>query len=54
MDNSRKMWYDHIVRGIGEVGIALEWHSRGQGFESPMLHCTMGAVENRMFLTALF
>ena len=27
-----------MFRGIGEVGIALEWHSRGQGFESPMLH----------------
>ena len=24
--------------GIGEVGIASEWHSEGQGFESPMLH----------------
>ena len=24
--------------GYGEVGIALEWHSRGQGFESPYLH----------------
>ena len=25
-------------RGISSVGRALEWHSRGQGFESPILH----------------
>ena len=24
--------------GISSVGRALEWHSRGQGFESPILH----------------
>ena len=24
--------------GIGAVGSAFEWHSKGQGFESPMLH----------------
>ena len=29
----------HIVfRGYSSVGRALEWHSRGQGFESPYLH----------------
>ena len=26
------------LRGISSVGRALEWHSRGQGFESPILH----------------
>lgn len=35
---SLSMSYNECVGGIGEVGIALEWHSRGQGFESPMLH----------------
>ena len=30
---------DEIVRrGISSAGRALEWHSRGQGFESPILH----------------
>ncbi len=24
--------------GISSVGRALEWHSRGQGFDSPILH----------------
>ena len=26
------------IRGYSSVGRALEWHSRGQGFESPYLH----------------
>jgi hypothetical protein len=30
------------IRGCSSVGRALEWHSRGQGFESPQLHT--GAV----------
>ncbi len=25
-------------RGISSVGRAFEWHSKGQGFESPILH----------------
>ena len=25
-------------RGHGAVGSAFEWHSKGQGFESPWLH----------------
>ena len=25
-------------RGISAVGSAFEWHSKGQGFDSPMLH----------------
>lgn len=37
MYNDTRVEQKHF-RGIGEVGIALEWHSRGQGFESPMLH----------------
>jgi hypothetical protein len=27
-----------MVRGCGAVGSASEWHSEGQGFESPQLH----------------
>ena len=38
----RKPIFHEISRGIGEVGIALEWHSRGQGFESPMLQKYLG------------
>ena len=30
--------------GIGEVGIALDWQSRGQGFESPILHQTKTVI----------
>ncbi len=32
------MYYYLIVWGYSSVGRALEWHSRGQGFESPYLH----------------
>lgn len=32
--------------GIGEVGIALDWQSRGQGFESPILH----QIKNTAFM----
>lgn len=28
----------HATRGYGAVGSASEWHSEGQGFESPYLH----------------
>ena len=28
------------IRGYSSVGRALEWHSRGQGFDSPYLHQT--------------
>ena len=28
------------MRGISAVGSAFEWHSKGQGFDSPMLHHT--------------
>src|SRR5687768_4034967 len=31
---SRSQW----CRGCSSVGRALEWHSRGQGFDSPHLH----------------
>ncbi len=27
--------------GISSVGRAFEWHSKGQGFDSPILHHTM-------------
>jgi hypothetical protein len=30
--------------GYSSVGRALEWHSRGQGFDSPYLHQTEGEV----------
>ena len=30
--------YSHAGRGHSSVGRALEWHSRGQGFDSPWLH----------------
>ena len=29
---------DNNFRGCGEVGIASDWQSEGQGFESPHLH----------------
>ena len=32
------LWYDIFVRGISAVGSAFEWHSKGRGFESHMLH----------------
>ncbi len=36
------MWYFSnrfcVMRGIGEAGIALDWQSRDQEFEPPMLH----------------
>jgi hypothetical protein len=33
------IFYDiNPVRGHSSVGRALEWHSRGQGFDSPWLH----------------
>lgn len=28
----------HVARGCGAAGSALDWQSRGQGFESPQLH----------------
>ena len=46
----RILWY-YTVRawGIGAVGSAFEWHSKGQGFESPMLH--QNPSENISFQT---
>ena len=38
LDKSRGIWYTIVVRGYSSVGRALEWHSRGQGFDSPYLH----------------
>ena len=37
------------ARGRSSVGRALEWHSRGQGFDSPRLHCaaSCGAVDGQ-------
>ena len=32
----------HSNRGISSVGRAFEWHSKGQEFDSPMLHKTQG------------
>ena len=30
--------YSRSERGISSVGRAFEWHSKGQEFDSPMLH----------------
>ena len=30
--------YSDSLRGISAVGSAFEWHSKGRGFESHMLH----------------
>ena len=40
IDKPLKSRYNSIVlfRGISAVGSAFEWHSKGQGFDSPMLH----------------
>ena len=35
----------HLFWGVSSVGRALEWHSRGQGFEPPILHCGFAAVK---------
>ena len=42
------LWYDIFVRGISAVGSAFEWHSKGRGFESHMLHFkkTFGNTRN--------
>ena len=39
----------HCSRGISAVGSAFEWHSKGQGFDSPMLHHEKGADDNSAF-----
>ena len=31
-------------RGHGAVGSAFEWHSKGQGFESPWLHQKISCI----------
>ena len=35
--------------GIGAVGSALEWHSRGHGFKSHMLHYLQKPLKQRFF-----
>src|ERR1700686_469842 len=35
---SGAIWTTGKCRGCSSVGRALEWHSRGQGFDSPHLH----------------
>ena len=32
------LWLQAFRWGCGAVGSAFEWHSKGQGFESPQLH----------------
>ena len=32
------VYYNIRIWGYGAVGSASEWHSEGQGFESPYLH----------------
>jgi hypothetical protein len=39
-----KMTTRSLVRGRSSVGRALQWHCRGQGFDSPRLHQALGAV----------
>ena len=34
------VYYNIRIWGYGAVGSASEWHSEGQGFESPYLHST--------------
>ena len=36
------------MRGRSSVGRALEWHSRGQGFDSPRLHALLGIRVQRV------
>ncbi len=38
LDSRLSLGYFRIVRGCSSAGRALEWHSRGQGFNSPQLH----------------
>src|SRR5437870_3073651 len=33
-----QVWIEQRHGGRSSVGRALEWHSRGQGFDSPRLH----------------
>ena len=46
----REGWVDGVpvFWGVSSVGRALEWHSRGQGFEPPILHCGFAAVEQEI------
>ena len=37
-------------RGHGAVGSAFEWHSKGQGFESPWLHQKISCILYDIFL----
>ena len=39
------MYNMYRSRGISAVGSAFEWHSKGQGFDSPMLHQTSAFAE---------
>ena len=34
----KRSTYRKLLWGCSSVGRALEWHSRGQGFDSPQLH----------------
>ena len=34
----RQVQHELIIWGISSVGRALEWHSRGRGFDSLILH----------------
>ena len=36
------MYYYVLFWGIGAVGSAFDWQSRGHGFESHMLHFLLG------------
>ncbi len=47
------MYYHILVTeiwGFGEVGIAPDWQSGGQGFESPKLHGLKMAILSRYSL----
>ena len=40
---------DEGIRGHSSVGRALEWHSRGRGFDSPWLHQLEQGLERFQF-----
>ena len=56
IDKSIRLCYNIVVVkndihqwGYSSVGRALEWHSRGQGFDSPYLHQQKGLQKQSLF-----
>ena len=53
VDNLRRLWYNTFCPwGYSAVGSASEWHSEGQGFESPYLHVNPYRYPVRIFCCA--